>query len=73
MTEYRLVHDQAYVGIRPIGERAKLSNGTYHGDVYVVQEWTHHLGVGNRWQFVAAFANPITAAHFHDALTGNVT
>ena len=60
--KYRMVTDQANIGIEPFFGQAAPSNGTYHGRVYVVQSCGSELGDG--WTFVAAFRHHGQAAHF---------
>ena len=61
-TKYRMVTDQANIGIEPFGERTAVSNGTYHGRVYLVQSCGPGLGDG--WSFVAAFLSKGEAVQF---------
>ena len=63
MRSYRMVEDQASIGIEPItAETAQVSNGTYHGRVFVVQSCRNEVGDG--WEFEAAFRNPSLATKF---------
>lgn len=66
-TKYRVVQDQANIGVEPLNaDTAKISNGTYHGRVHLVQSCGPDVGDG--WTFVAAFYNSHNADVFCDRL-----
>ncbi len=62
--EYRIVEDQGFIGIEPIGHRADLSHGTFHGKLFVVQMCA---SFDDSWQFMAAFPTRGVAYDFVDA------
>lgn len=64
-TKFRVVEDQANIGVEPLNaDTAKISNGTYHGRVHLVQSCGPDVGDG--WEFVAAFRNLYDATALRD-------